>query len=250
MNTVDASKQNEIRIQRAYYANTVHSYDSMHVHQDDEHSFALRFMISVIEQLGIKSILDVGCGTGRGLLMLQKATPEITAIGVEPSAELRSVGYANGLTEAQLVDGDAMSLAFADGSFDLVCEFGALHHIPKPAKAVSEMLRVARKGIFISDSNNFGHGSKLARLFKQTLNAVGLWPLADFIKTRGKGYAISEADGLFYSYSVFDNFKQIRRACQSVHVLNTADSGPNPYRTSSHVALLGIKPRLKADSGR
>lgn len=244
MNAVDA--QDAVRIQRAYYADTAHSYDSTHVHQDDEHSFALRFMISVLDQFGIQSILDVGCGTGRGLLTLQKAKPEITAVGVEPSAELRKVGYANGLSETELVDGDAMGLAFADGSFDLVCEFGALHHIPKPAKAVSEMLRVARKGIFISDCNNFGRGSKLARMFKQTVNAVGLWPVADFIKTRGKGYSISEGDGLFYSYSVFNNYKQIRRACQSIHVLNTVDSGPNPYRTSSHVALLGIKPQSKA----
>jgi ubiquinone/menaquinone biosynthesis C-methylase UbiE len=247
MNAVDAATQSEIKIQRAYYADTAARYDSMHVHQDDEHSFALRFMISMIEPLGIESILDVGCGTGRGLLTLQKARPEIKAVGVEPSAELRGVGCANGLTETQLIDGDAMSLAFADGSFDLACEFGALHHIPDPAKAVSEMLRVARKAIFISDCNNFGQGSKLARLFKQSVNAVGLWPMADFIKTRGKGYAISEGDGLFYSYSVFNNYKQIRRACQAVHVLTTADSGPNPYRTSSHVALLGIKPQSKAD---
>jgi len=223
MNTLDASTQDEVKIQRAYYAETAHRYDSAHVHQDDEHSFALRFMISVIEQFGVKSILDVGSGTGRGLLTLKRALPEILAVGVEPSAELRKVG-----------------------SFDLVCEFGALHHIPKPAKAVAEMLRVARKAIFISDCNNFGQGSKLARLFKQAANAAGLWPMVDFIKTKGKGYTISEGDGLFYSYSVFNNYKQIAHACQSVHLLSTKDSGPNLYRTSTHVALLGIKPDPKA----
>jgi len=246
MNTLDASTQDEVKIQRAYYAETAHRYDSAHVHQDDEHSFALRFMISVIEQFGVKSILDVGSGTGRGLLTLKRALPEILAVGVEPSAELRKVGYANGLAESQLIDGDAMALAFGDGSFDLVCEFGALHHIPKPAKAVAEMLRVARKAIFISDCNNFGQGSKLARLFKQAANAAGLWPMVDFIKTKGKGYTISEGDGLFYSYSVFNNYKQIAHACQSVHLLSTKDSGPNLYRTSTHVALLGIKPDPKA----
>jgi hypothetical protein len=108
------------------------------------------------------------------------------------------------------------------------------------------MLRVARKAIFISDCNNFGQGSKLARLFKQAANAAGLWPMADFIKTKGKGYTISEGDGLFYSYSVFNNYKQIAQACQSVYLLSTTDSGPNLYRTSTHVALLGIKPDPKA----
>ena len=246
MNAVDAATQNAIEIQRAYYAETAHRYDSMHVDQNDEHTFALRFMISALESLGIQSILDVGCGTGRGLLTLKKAMPGLLAVGVEPSAELRKAGYANGLTETELVEGDAMNLAYADNSFDLVCEFGALHHIPQPSKAVAEMLRVARKAIFISDSNNFGQGSPLARFFKQAANAVGLWPMLNRIKTRGKGYAISEGDGLFYSYSVFNDYQQIRNACASVHLLNTSDAGSNLYRSATHVALLGIKPQPNA----
>jgi hypothetical protein len=103
------------------------------------------------------------------------------------------------------------------------------------------MLRVAQRAIFISDSNNFGQGGRLSRFLKQAINSVGLWPIADQIKTKGKGYAISEGDGLYYSYSVFNNYEQIATKCQSVHMLNTIDGGPNLYRTASHVALLGIK---------
>jgi len=242
---MDAARQNEIRIQRAYYADTALRYDEMHVHENDEHSFALRFMTSVLDYLEIKSILDIGCGTGRGLLKIRKEMPHITVVGVEPSAELRAVGHSNGLLDTQLIDGDAMDLAFSDGSFDLVCEFGALHHIPVPSKAVSEMLRVSRKAIFISDCNNFGQGTRLPRLLKQVINAAGLWPLADLIKTKGKRYTLSEGDGLAYSYSVFNNYRQIKKSCESVHLLNTIDAGPNLYRTSTHVALLGIKPRSR-----
>jgi ubiquinone/menaquinone biosynthesis C-methylase UbiE len=243
MSAFDAVKKNAVEIQRAYYADTAHRYDDMHVREDDEHGFALRFMISIIEYLGIQSILDVGCGTGRGLLRIKREMPDITAVGIEPSPELRKVGYSKGLLETQLIDGDAMNLAFSDGSFDLVCEFGALHHIPAPSKAVSEMLRVSRKAIFISDSNNFGQGSKFSRLLKQLINAAGLWPLASLIKTKGKGYMISEGDGLAYSYSVFNDYRQITESCVSVHLLNTLDAGPNLYRTATHVALLGIKKR-------
>src|SRR5664280_1185435 len=214
MNPVEAARQDEIQIQRTYYADTAHRYNSVHVHEDDEHSFALRFMISIIEQFNITSILDVGCGTGRGLQTLKRARPEIMAVGVEPSAALREIGYSNGLPKSQLVDGDAMNLAFGDASFDLVCEFGALHHMPAPSKAVSEMLRVSRKAIFISDCNNFGQGSKFSRLLKQLINAAGLWPLASLIKTKGKGYMISEGDGLAYSYSVFNDYRQITERCE------------------------------------
>ena len=89
-----------------------------------------------------------------------------------------------------------MNLALADELFDLVCEYAALHHIPRPGVAVREMVRVARKLVFISDLNNFGHGSKISRVVKQCLNFCGAWPIADLIKTKGKGFTISEGDGL------------------------------------------------------
>ena len=237
-----------VGIQRAYYARTAEEYDEMHVRGDDEHGIALSFLISMIGQFGVKSILDVGCGTGRGLLRIKDALPGIRAVGIEPSAELREVGHAKGLSETELIDGDAMNLPFADGSFDLVCEFAALHHIPAPSKAVAEMLRVARKAVFISDTNNFGQGGWLPRLMKQTINAARLWPVADFIKTRGKGYSFSEGDGLYYSYSVFNDLRQIQKACNTVHFLNTTGGGPNLYRTATHVALLGLKNRTGAES--
>jgi len=236
-----SAEDEAVQIQRSYYAQTAADYDDMHIREDDEHGFALSFMIAAVEQFGIRSILDVGCGTGRGLLRIKLALPGIKAVGIEPSAELRAVGHSKGLSHAELIDGDAMHLAFPDGSFDMVCEFGALHHMPHPSQAVAQMLRVARRAVFISDSNNFGQGGLMARTVKQAINAVGLWPLADRIKTKGKGYSISEGDGLFYSYSIFNDLPQIEHACESVHFLNTDHSGPNLYRTASHVAMLALK---------
>jgi ubiquinone/menaquinone biosynthesis C-methylase UbiE len=241
MSVSEAARQHEVEIQRAYYAETAYRYDDTHVNHEGEHDFALRFLVAYVQHLGVRSILDVGSGTGRGLLEFARVMPEVAAVGIEPSAELREIGYSKGLSRTQLIDGDAMKLAFEDRAFDLVCEFGALHHIPVPSKAVAEMLRVSLKAIFISDVNNFGQGGSLSRLLKQTINALGLWPLADRIKTKGKGYVMSEGDGLVYSYSVFNDYKQIRKACESVHLVNTTDAAPDLYRTASHVALLGIK---------
>jgi SAM-dependent methyltransferase len=228
-------------IQRAYYAATASAYDSTHVSKSDEHGFALAYMLAIAEHFGVQSILDVGSGTGRALFRINGTMPRVHAVGIEPSKELRGIGHANGLAASALIDGDAMNLAFDDASFDLVCEFGALHHIPRPAVAISEMLRVARTAIFISDSNNFGQGGRVSRLAKQCINGVGAWWIADLIKTKGKGYTISDGDGLAYSYSVFNNYSQISEGCRSVHMLNTLDARPNLYRSASHVALLGIK---------
>lgn len=231
----------EVEIQRQYYAATAQQYDAMHVGEKDEHSFALSFLSGMLEHLDARSVLDVGSGTGRAIRFLKRRRPELRIVGLEPVQALRDVGHAQGLGRDELVDGDATALPFADGEFDLACEFGMLHHVRHPQLAVREMLRVARKAVFISDSNNFGQGSSASRLMKQFLNAVGAWRLADLIKTGGKGYSVSDGDGLAYSYSVFNNHALIREHCASVHVVNTMGAGVNPYRSAGHVALLGVK---------
>lgn len=176
------SPLSEIEIQRSYYRDTAQIYDQLHVHEKDVHYFALTFMAGMIEFLDCESVLDVGAGTGRTVAYLNEKYPSLTVQGVEPVAELRQIGYAKGLSSSQLMEGDALALPFDDNSFDMVCCFGVLHHIKTPRLAIQEMLRVARKAIFISDSNNFGQGSLLARTLKQGLNLLGLWPIADLIK--------------------------------------------------------------------
>jgi ubiquinone/menaquinone biosynthesis C-methylase UbiE len=234
------STPEDLLIQREYYARTAGAYDDMHL-GDAEHEFATRIMLAAMDHLQVRSVLDIGSGTGRALRHIKQARPETRVLGIEPVAELRQIGHRNGITAEELVDGDATRLPFRDGEFDLVCEFGVLHHIRNPQDAVREMLRVSRKAILISDSNNFGQGGFASRTFKQLLDACGLWRLVDLVKTRGKGYTISEGDGLAYSYSVYNNYRQIRAQCRSVHVMNTTPGGINPYRSASHVVLLGIR---------
>jgi ubiquinone/menaquinone biosynthesis C-methylase UbiE len=236
-----ADPSDEIAMQRAYYARTAADYDTMHLHAKDEHALAMTFMVGCMEHLEVQSLLDVGAGTGRVLSYVHAKLPSVRAIGIEPVQKLREVGYGKGIARTTLIDGDAYHLEFEDGQFDLVCEFGVLHHVRRPERVVSEMLRVAQTAIFISDSNNFGQGSALARVTKQVLDAMKLWPAFDRIKTRGKGYTVSEGDGLAYSYSVFNNYRQIAQQCQPVHLLNTRGGSRSPYRSASHVALLGIK---------
>jgi ubiquinone/menaquinone biosynthesis C-methylase UbiE len=235
------SVDRETEVQRAYYKQNARDYDARHIHADnDEHRFAIRILEAIVDCYGIRSILDIGAGTGRVARHFKTRHPGVRVVSVEPVRELREIGYANGLTQQELVDGDANNLAFKEGEFDLVCEFAVLHHVRNPGRAVQEMMRVAKVGIFISDSNNFGQGSLLARIAKQSLNALGLWKVADLVKTRGKGYSISAGDGLAYSYSVFNNYDQIARQCNTF-IFNTHPAGMNPYRSASDIALFGLK---------
>jgi ubiquinone/menaquinone biosynthesis C-methylase UbiE len=235
------NKSTSEKIQAEYYQRTAEGYDELHVSQtDNDHTKALYILSSYISYYNIKSILDIGSGTGRTLLYLKEKYPNIRVVGVEPVKELREQGYKKGLSENELMDGNGYQLFFKNGEFDLVCEFGVLHHVRHPHKVIGEMLRIADKGIFISDSNNFGQGGFIARTVKQLINSIHLWPAYNFIKTKGKVYHISEGDGLFYSYSVYNNFKQINEQCD-VFVTNTSPAAKNLYRTANHIVLFGKK---------
>jgi len=231
------------KIQEEYYKKTAQNYDEMHLKagEDEEHEFALSFFSSIIELYSIKSVLDVGAGTGRTITFLKDKYPYLHVVGIEPVTELREIGYSKGISKDTLIDGSGTSMNFKDGEFDLVCEFAVLHHVARPQDMVSEMLRVAKKAIFISDSNNFGQGSVTSRIFKQAVNSLGLWKAYNFVKTKGKGYQITEGDGLAYSYSVFNNYKLIEQACKTIHTINTKGKSIDHYSSAEHVAVLGIK---------
>lgn len=229
------------QLQRRLYAQSAGTYDAMHDSIDREHLMALSCLSGLVDFIGSKNLLDVGAGTGRSMLYLRERHPAVQITGVEPVKELREIAAGKGVERDTMVEGDATSLQFADASFDLVCAFGILHHIKDHQSAVSEMLRVARKAVFISDSNRFGQGSIAARFLKISIWHLGLWPLFDFIKTSGKGYTITPGDGLAYSYSLFDDLPVIRKLSRSVHFFATRTSGPSLYSEASHLAVLAFK---------
>ena len=230
----------ERAIQAARYAEIARQYDGEH--DDPEHHVAFWFLVGMLEHLGATSVLDVGAGAGRVMAEFRRVRPDLHIRGVEPVEALRRAGHEKGIPPEHLTAGDGYKLDFADGAFDVVCEFGVLHHVRHPNTVVQEMLRVARKAVFLSDSNNFGGGGKFARFVKQSIHGLKLWPLANLLKTRGKRYSITAEDGLFYSYSVVDSLPVLRSACPIVHMMNTVPSGPNLYRTSYHLAMFAIKP--------
>ena len=243
MNTCTRNQRHlqEFQIQQQYYGSTACRYDQMHVSGDDEHDFALSFLVGLATFLRAESILDIGSGTGRAIRRIKRDLPKLRAIGIEPSDSLRNVGVNKfGLGKEELISGDALDLDFPSNSFDIVCEFGVLHHIKTPDVAVNEMLRVARKAIFISDSNNFGQGNLPSRMIKQFLNSLKMWRVVDYIKTGGKGYILSDGDGLSYSYSVFNNYGMIEKNCRTVHVMNTMGKSINHYRDAGHVVVIGV----------
>ena len=52
-------------LQRSYYARTALQYEELHVRENDEHGRALAWLAGLAAHYGARSVLDVGCGTGR-----------------------------------------------------------------------------------------------------------------------------------------------------------------------------------------
>jgi len=234
------------RTQQEYYTRTAHLYDDMHVHIDDEHYVALQYVSGLISQLGIASVLDVGCGTGRGIKYLLERNPEVRVHGIDPVKALLQQASGRNLIPANfmsLASGEA--LPFADQSFDASCELGVLHHVREPNRVVQEMMCVSKKAIFLSDENRFAHGKMFSRWAKLALCNLGIFRGAYFIKTLGKGHRWTEGDGLAYSYSVFDSFKMLSDWGDRVILIPTDNVKPqsrfHPLLTSFHVLLCAIR---------
>ena len=236
------------RIQSGYYERTAQHYDAMHVSRDDEHHLALEYIWSLIGSLHVSSMLDVGCGTGRGLRFFLNKNPEIMLRGVEPvEAMILQATTRNFISPGLITRGFGESLPFSDRSFDVSYECGVLHHARDPGRVVREMMRVSRKAIFLSDENRFAHGNTCSRWAKLLLCKMGLFRWAYKIKTLGKGYRYSEGDGLAYSYSVFDCFELLSSWADRIILIPTDNVKPtsifHPLVTSFHVLLCAIRDR-------
>ena len=238
-----------VETQRKYYADTAARYDSMHAHEGATDTSITKFVQAFLRMLEARSVLDVGTATARGMRDLKRALPELFLCGVEPVAALVEQAIKNGNTShVSMICGTGEALPFPDASFDVVCEFATLHHAANPNAVVKEMLRVARKAVIICDSNRFGQGSRAARLLKLFLSKSKLWGVYTFLRTRGKGYTITEGDGLAYSYSIYDSYDLVSRWADRVILIPStpgekSSSWFHPLLNSSGVLVFALKER-------
>ena len=100
-------------------------------------------------------VLDVACGAAH---VCEVTAPHVRqVVGIDLTVALLELGAARlreaGVINVLLQEGNAESLPFVDGSFDLVFCRAALHHMADPQRAVAEMVRTCRPGgrVVLSD---------------------------------------------------------------------------------------------------
>jgi ubiquinone/menaquinone biosynthesis C-methylase UbiE len=245
---MSAKTKNATEIQRRYYTETAAQYESMHSQETSTDPALVKFVYAFLRMIEARSVLDVGTATGLGLRELKAACPEMFVCGVEPVAALIEQAARNGNSaRVPILQALGDALPFPAASFDAVCEFGVLHHASHPAAVVGEMLRVARKAVFICDSNRFGQGSLASRLVKLLLCKCRLWSAYTFLRTGGKGYLLTEGDGLAYSYSIYDSYELVARWADRVILIPTKvgrnASWFHPLLTSGGILVCALKER-------
>ena len=233
---------NELEKQQLYYANTSKQYDGLQASDPyDEHFVASAALRGLLQLYDIKSVLDVGCGTGRTLKYLQTHTTGMELFGIEPVQSMLNECLEKGFSDENVKLGNAKELDYADASVECVCMFGVLHHVKNPERAIAEALRVASRMVFISDHNIYGMGGYIAKRCKQLLRFMGQRKLLRLVMTRGKGYHDTDWDGIFYPFSLIDFMPQLGNGASKVISISTKTPAINLLTQASHVAICVIK---------
>ncbi len=110
------------------------------------------------DRLGIgpsSKVIDVGCGAGRHAFEAYRRGADVIAFDRD-EAELQSVetilramaenGEAPAAASAEAVVGDALSLPYADETFDCVIASEILEHVTQDNAAIAELIRILKVG--------------------------------------------------------------------------------------------------------
>ncbi len=110
------------------------------------------------DRLGLRPgdrVLDMGCGAGRHAFEMYRRGADVVAFDMDADelsgvldlfGAMKEAGEVPEGAEADIKQGDALSLPFGDGEFDRVVAAEVLEHIPADIQAIDELVRVLRPG--------------------------------------------------------------------------------------------------------
>jgi ubiquinone/menaquinone biosynthesis C-methylase UbiE len=151
----------------------------------------------LIGDLSGKRVLDVGCGTGRGVLDF--ATRAAFAVGADASLDMLSfaASKAPGRTRCNFSAAYAQQLPFKSEAFDMVISLNFLHlfSVETQQLMVAEMIRVVqRRGLLVLEFDNALHGLGLGLLKRWSGKERGSLP-GEIRKVIGEGCSIERVSG-------------------------------------------------------
>jgi len=122
-------------------------------------------------------VLDLGCGTGRGIVPLAQHGAHVVGMDITEDVLLVAQAKAERLGLTGIVDlivGDAARIPFRDASLDACAATGTLHHVSRPDEVIADISRVLKPGARFYSSDP--HASPVRPIFEL---AMRVWKLHD-----------------------------------------------------------------------
>lgn len=89
-------------------------------------------------------LLDIACGTGYGVSILQDSAKQIVGVDIDANAAADANSQCSEKSSVLLADG--LNLPFAENAFDAATSFETLEHLHDRGRFLSELHRVLRPG--------------------------------------------------------------------------------------------------------
>ncbi len=120
---ISAAKANKNYFKEAYRS-------GKHGWEAEPSPYTLRFLDRLKKKLPGARLLDLGCGEGRHSVAAARYGFRVTAVDLEPGAleRAKTRARAAGVKGLRFFKADALALQFAPECFDIILDFGCLHH--------------------------------------------------------------------------------------------------------------------------
>jgi SAM-dependent methyltransferase len=118
-----------------------------------------------VPELDGRRVLEIGCGRGGFSAYLASRGADLVAADFSPAAVRMATRRLEHYPDAEAVVADIGAIPYDRESFDVVISLDTIEHVPHPALAVAELVRVLRPGgRLVLTTNNY-------------VSLIGLWRL-------------------------------------------------------------------------
>ena len=131
--------------------------------------YELPMLKSMITVEGIDKALEIGCGNGHGTKLIKKYFNPRNIIGIDLDERMiRLAKKRNADQSISFLAMDAAKLNFPDKYFDVIFDFGMIHHIPNWKDCLKELRRVLKDDgkVILEDLSSDTFKTSLGRVMK------------------------------------------------------------------------------------
>lgn len=129
--------------------NTLEHWDHEWAHRPPEIAERFRVVARILRDMGVHTVLDIGCGDGTGYNVMKSSMPGVTYFGTDFSGV--AIDHAKKeYPDAHFALAEFNAQPFDPSSFDAVISQEVIEHLDEPLALLAEMRRLSRDVIIVT----------------------------------------------------------------------------------------------------